>query len=214
MLKIVSIVFSSILFIGCKSSSKEVLPFYNDASFTPKFLNKDLAGKIITHHIADFSFIDQDSNIFSSEKIQGKIHIANFFFTGCGNICPGMMRKLSSVQRQYKDDGIYFLSFSVTPWSDSVSRLRDYSRLHQIESKNWKLLTGKTSDIYRIARQSYFAEEALGFNKDSSNFLHTEHVLLVDDKKRIRGIYNGTLQLDMNQLSNDILLLKQEIGHD
>jgi protein SCO1 len=55
-----------------------------------------------------------------------------------------------------------------------------------------------------LARQSYFAEEDIGFNKDSTEFLHTEHVLLVDRRKRIRGIYNGTLQLEIKQLIKDI----------
>jgi protein SCO1 len=48
------------------------------------------------------------------------------------------------------------------------------------------------------------------FTKDSTDFLHTEHILLVDKSKRIRGIYNGTLQLEIEQMIKDIqtLLLK------
>ncbi|MFX5752338.1 hypothetical protein ABTE32_23240, partial [Acinetobacter baumannii] len=59
-------------------------------------------------------------------------------------------------------------------------------------------------------RKSYFAEEDLGFTKDSTEFLHTEHTMLVDRYGRIRGIYNGTLQLEMEQLIKDIQLLKKE----
>jgi protein SCO1 len=61
-----------------------------------------------------------------------------------------------------------------------------------------------------LARQSYFAEEDLGFTKDSTEFLHTEHCILVDRQQRIRGIYNGTLALDMEQLVKDIELLRKE----
>jgi protein SCO1/2 len=32
----------------------------------------------------------------------------------------------------------------------------------------------------------------------------------VDEKKRIRGIYNGTLDLEIEQLIKDITLLKKE----
>ncbi|MFX4827895.1 hypothetical protein ABTB65_19375, partial [Acinetobacter baumannii] len=60
------------------------------------------------------------------------------------------------------------------------------------------------------ARKSYFAEEDLGFTKDSTEFLHTEHTMLVDRNGRIRGIYNGTLQLEIEQLIKDIQLLKKE----
>jgi protein SCO1 len=69
---------------------------------------------------------------------------------------------------------------------------------------------GYKADIYAMARTSYFAEEDLGFTKDSTEFLHTEHVLLVDKNQHIRGIYNGTLQLEMEQLIKDIFSLKKE----
>ena len=72
---------------------------------------------------------------------------------------------------------------------------------------DWHFLTGKKNRIYDLARKSYFVEREIGFSKDSSDFLHTEHVILVDQNKRIRGIYNSTLQLDIEQLKNDIIVL-------
>ena len=77
--------------------------------------------------------------------------------------------------------------------------------------KNWFFLTGEKSKIYKLARKSYFAEEILGFTKDSTDFLHTEHVLLVDKNFKIRGIYNSTLSLEIKNLSADIdILLKNK----
>ena len=55
-----------------------------------------------------------------------------------------------------------------------------------------------------------FSEENIGFSKDSSDFLHTEHVMLVDKTGRIRGVYNGTLILEMQQLAEDIRSLQNE----
>ena len=81
---------------------------------------------------------------------------------------------------------------------------------NNIQNKNWHFLTGLKSDIYTLARQSYFAEEDLGFTKDSTEFLHTEHFILIDKHKRIRGIYNGTLPLEMERLIDDIVTLKKE----
>ncbi|MEY3562668.1 MAG: SCO family protein [Bacteroidota bacterium] len=208
MSRIAWIVFSFLFIWGCKTSEKDVLPYYNDPSFTPLFLNASDADKKIIHRIGDFVFTDQQGEPFDAEQLNGKIHVANFFFTGCGSICPGMMQKLSVVQKAVMNEHIIFLSFSVTPWSDSVPRLKAYADLHNIDDQKWKLLTGKTSEIYYVARRFYYAEEALGFTKDSTNFLHTEHVLLIDANKRIRGIYNGTIQLDMNQLIKDIQLLQ------
>lgn len=192
--------------------SVKALPYYNTPDFSPVFLNGAASvEKIITHTIGRFDLKNQNGHAFSEKDVEGKIHVANFFFTGCGSICPGMMNKIAKLNHAYeKDSGVVFLSFSVTPWRDSVSRLREYANTNKINAPNWHLLTGPKSDIYTLARRSYFAEEALGFTKDSTDFLHTEHVLLVDKTGRIRGIYNGTLDLDMEQLERDIRLLKAE----
>ena len=102
------------------------------------------------------------------------------------------------------------LSFSVTPWIDSVQKLKSYVKDKDIKMKNWYFLTGEKSKIYELARKSYFAEKDIGFTKDSTDFLHTEHFLLVDKTLRIRGIYNGTLSLEMQHLIEDIKLLKNQ----
>ena len=88
--------------------------------------------------------------------------------------------------------------------------LKRYKKQNEIENQSWYFLTGNKADIYKLARQSYFAEEDIGFSKDSTEFLHTEHFVLVDKTKRIRGIYNGTLTLEMQQLIEDIKILKTE----
>ena len=143
--------------------------------------------------------------------IEGKIHVANFIFTSCGSICPTMTRHLKLVQDEFRSDTtVVLLSYSVTPWIDTVDKLKIFADKNGINSTNWHLLTGNKSEIYTLARQSYFAEEDLGFTKDSTEFLHTEHVLLVDKNKRIRGIYNGTLQLEAEQLIEDIKTLTKE----
>ena len=102
------------------------------------------------------------------------------------------------------------LSYSVTPWIDQPSVLKRYIKKNNITNANWQFLTGNRSVIYNLARQAYFAEENIGFKKDSTEFLHTEHVILVDKTKRIRGIYNGTLALEMQHLVEDIRTLQQE----
>ena len=105
---------------------------------------------------------------------------------------------------------VVMLSYSVTPWIDSVPKLKSYTQDYEITKREWHFLTGKTSDIYTLARKSYFAEEDLGFTKDSTDFLHTEHVLLIDQALKIRGVYNGTLPLEITQLAKDIELLLEK----
>lgn len=196
---------------GCAAKEKTSLPFYNTPDFTPVFASLPEAQKTIDHVIAPFSFTDQNGSTISDKDIIGKIHVANFIFTSCGSICPVMTKHMKLVQEAFYDNSeVVLLSYSVTPWMDSVGRLKVYAANNKITSPNWHLLTGSKGAIYSLARQSYFAEEDLGFTKDSTEFLHTEHMLLIDRQKRIRGIYNGTLQLEAEQMIKDIRRLLTE----
>lgn len=206
----ISFAISICLFISCSSKKQEVnLPYYNTPEFTPQFFQSEKqAADSITHTIPAFSFTNQDGKQITQKDIEGKIHVANFIFTRCGSICPVITKHMKRVQDAFGNNpDVIMLSYSVTPWIDNVSQLKSYADNNDINSANWHLLTGKQGDIYKLARQSYFAEEDLGFTKDSTDFLHTEHILLIDKTKRIRGIYNGTLQLEIEQMIKDIRVL-------
>ena len=214
MYRTVFLLLSSILFFSCKEKNKDSIdmPFYNSAEFDPIFIkDKSQVPKKITHTIDDFSFLNQDSIAINESIIENKIHVANFIFTSCGSICPVMTSNFKIVGNSFKNDNeVVLLSFSVTPWIDRPYVLKNYKTKNGITNANWHFLTGDRASIYKLARQSYFAEENIGFSKDSTEFLHTEHVILVDKTKRIRGIYNGTLSLEMKHLVEDIRSLQEE----
>jgi len=205
-LRNLSIVF---LMASCSSAPVSELPYYNTPDFTPLFLTEKQAAETVIHSIPDFAFLDQNESLFSSKSLDNKIHVANFIFTTCSGICPNMTSNMKIAENAFFNDSLVkILSFSVTPWIDDSKKLLDYAAFYQIKSNNWHFLTGDKSKIYDLARKSYFAEEDFGFTKDSTDFLHTEHFILVDQNKKIRGIYNGTLQLEAEQLVKDIAVLK------
>ena len=191
--------------ISCYEN-KKALPFYNSPDFTPIFEEP----KSEIHIIKEFVFTNQNEEDFGSMDLVGKIHVANFMFTSCTNICPIMTTNMTKIENEFEnDEGVQLVSFTVTPWIDSPELLKRYKKEFTQNSSNWNFLTGDKKKIYKLARESYFAEEEIGFTKDSSDFLHTEHFLLVDKKLRIRGIYNGTLKLEMMQIIEDIKTLKK-----
>jgi len=214
MYRIVFLLISSVFLLSCSEKKEQAikLPYYNAPDFTPFFINDTkIANAKITHTISDFNFLDEDSIFISNKIIEGKIHVADFIFTRCGSICPIMTSNLKLVSDAFqKDTSVVLLSYSVTPWIDKPAVLKKYKKDNHIENAQWYFLTGAKADIYTLARTAYFAEEDIGFSKDSAEFLHTEHVLLIDKSKRIRGIYNGTLALEMQQLIEDIHTLKEE----
>lgn len=199
-----------ISFFSCHNQGRPQLPYYNAPDFTPLWLQDGKATDTL-HTIAPFSFTDQQGATINNESFRGKVYVANFFFTSCPGICPKMMKNMKTVADTFRNDRrVAFISHSVTPDIDSVPRLHSYGQKHAIDAVRWHLVTGRQKDIYQLARQSYFVEKEIGFNLDSSQFLHTEHFILVDRNGHIRGIYNGTVALDMLRLEDDIrILLKQ-----
>lgn len=185
------------------------MPYYNQADFTPEWIGAEAQAYDSIHTIKKFSFTDQNGETVTNRSLQGRIYVANFFFTICPSICTKMTSNLEMVYNEYKGDPeVKFLSHSVMPWVDSVHVLRRYADLRGLNSGQWHFVTGDKDQIYTLARQSYFAEKEIGLDKETDEFLHTENFILVDGKGRIRGVYNGTIPLEMKRLSQDIATLK------
>ena len=201
-----------ILIVGCKSTPEPLaLPFINKPDFTPEWTNKTDAGYNSIHTIPAFSFTNQNGETVTEKTVANKIYVADFFFTRCGSICPKMTADMGILQDKYKDDnGVLLLSHSVTPEMDSVPVLKRYAENKGIISGKWHLLTGDKTAIYAIAKQQYYAGDIIGYYQTGNEFLHTENFILIDKKRRIRGVYNGTLPLEMERLIDDITTLKKE----
>ena len=199
-----------LLLTGCFSVStdkQDQLPYYTSADFTPRWLNSKEADTI--HRIPDFSFTDQQGETVTQKTFDNKITVVDFFFTSCPGICKKLTKNLLAVQSVFKNDNnVLLLSHSVTPEHDSVSVLHAYAQSNGIDAGKWRLVTGNKNKIYTIARSAYFADEDLGMQQDSTTFLHTENILLIDKQHHIRGVYKGTLPSEIDDLIADIKKLE------
>ena len=188
---------------------KEVLPV-----FQPAQVNKELVDSTIQyvkkyHTIADFSLINQNGKTVTQDTYNDKIYIADFFFTTCQTICPIMTDNMVILQNQLKlDPEVMLLSHTVTPKIDSVAQLKKYALEKGVLDAKWNLVTGDKKEIYQLARKSYLAVKSNG-NGGEYDMIHTENFILVDQKKRIRGYYDGTNLEDIELLLRDIKLLKE-----
>tara|TARA_B100000767_G_C19575133_1_gene454936 strand:- start:58 stop:738 length:681 start_codon:yes stop_codon:yes gene_type:complete len=186
------------------------LKIYNPADVNPRLVDESILHVQKNHNIADFNLINQNGKKITNKDYEGKIYIADFFFTRCQNICIAMAYNMSELQEFYKNDtDIMFLSHSVTPLIDSVSVLKEYAMNKGVIDGKWNVTTGEKKHIYGLARKSYFAVLDEG-NGDENDFIHTEQFILVDKKRRIRGYYDGTNDQEMEKLKEDIVFLKEE----
>ncbi len=192
------------LLLNCQSK-KETLPFYNTANFTAEWIDIHNPKYKQIHTIKPFTFQDQTGSLYGSDSLKGKIYVANFFFTICPSICPKMTNNLSILQGKFTQEMDFkMISFSVTPWIDSVETLKKYGKKHHVNVNQWHLLTGQKEAIYKLGRQSFFAENTLGLKKGKDDFLHTEAMLLIDRNARIRGIYNATNPDEIDRITQNI----------
>lgn len=194
-----------------KEKETVALPFYNSADFTPEWVAKTSPAYDSIHTIPAFRFTNQYGETITEQNYQGKIYVADFFFTSCPGICKQLTTHLGLVQKAFQDDSrVLLLSHSVTPDLDSVPVLLKYAAAFGVQKGKWNLVTGNRDQLYTLARRSYFADEDLGEKKSASDFLHTENLLLIDTHRRIRGVYKGTSLQDVNDLIHDIKLLEKE----
>ncbi len=213
---IFNLVLGSMLLFACTQEKTKCnhlgkLPYYNEASFTPIWLEKNDKKVHELHRIRPFQLINQNGEIISDKTFEGKIYVTDFFFTSCPGICPKMTANMKILQDTFlHEEDFLLLSHSVTPSRDSVPVLKKYATNKGILSEKWHLATGNQEEIYNLGRQVYFVEEDLGLAKEADEFLHTENFVLIDKNKHIRGIYNGLNKTAIQQLIKDVKTLIAE----
>ena len=220
---IVFIIFLSgagiIIYLNLDWQNNRKLPVFQPNDINPELVDSLLHGrgrgiKGGDHCISNFELTDQLNQKISKKLLYNKIVVANFFFVSCPSICPKMTQNLLTIHRQYiEDSSLLILSHTVWPEVDQVPLLFSYAEKYDVNHNTWRFLTGKKEELYRLARQDYLAAPDINdpnFQHGSNaDFIHTENIILLDTKQRIRGYYNGTDSLEMDRLLEDIEILKK-----
>jgi protein SCO1/2 len=199
-----------------------IMYFYLTRGYN-NFIKLEIIGEA-DYSIDDFSFINQDSVTITRDSLLGSIYVANFFFTSCPTICPTMTRNMSYLQDKLSVyPNIRFLSHTVDPVNDTPEKLIKYVDLMQqknisIDLSNWDFVTGDKDKLYESAA-NYFVNASVD-SLAPGGFLHSEYFILIDKQGRVRsgidingnvvGAYDGTSEVQMKDLINDINVLMAE----
>src|SRR5689334_14082801 len=136
------------LLSGCIKKKETPLPIYGEREI--------VGADTVYHTIADFKFVDQDSSFITNETFNGKIYVADFFFTSCRTICPIMKTQMLRVYDSIQNDPeVLLLSHSIDPEYDTVGLLHDFAERLGVKSSKWHFVTGNKDDIYKIAQTGY-----------------------------------------------------------
>lgn len=190
---------------------KKSLPIYGPSMINPELADSSIQHVGRTHRVGAFSFINQNGQIINQNTFEGKIYVADFFFTTCGSICPKMTKNMGVLQKVFLNEPrVLLLSHTVIPEIDDVPTLKNYATAKGVVNNKWHLVTGDKRKIYEMARKSYLAVK-LGRPDELYDMVHTENFVLIDDKKRVRGFYNGTSQQGIDSLITDIRWLLKDL---
>jgi protein SCO1 len=189
-------------------------------------ISKTVDGKAVTdtiwHKLPDFTLQNQLGQNIGWENMEGKTVVASFFFTRCPTICPSLTENIKRLQKEITNtnkvgdknpDFLQFLSFTVDPERDSVQDLKRWADRFQIDPVNWWLLTGDKKTIYDLSIEHMKIPAVDGKGIDTS-FFHTDRVVLIDNKRNIRGYYHGLDTMSLKQLAHDIIFLTLEKDPD
>lgn len=195
------IVFFTVLVLGFFFVLKAVIPGYGEKSFQ------------VLNQVKPFTFTNQDGKLISEKNVEGKVYVAEYFFTTCTGICPILNGNMKNIYNRYKDEPDFLiLSHTCDPETDSVGRLKQYSDSLQVDHNKWLFLTGSKENLYNAARVSYLLDDPKNnLQNIKDQFLHTQFFALVDRNGKVRKkIYDGLKKNELKELENDIAVLLRE----
>jgi protein SCO1 len=181
--------------------SKRKLPYYGEHIYTDT--------DTTFHTVADFRLVNQEGDTVTNADFADKIYVADFFFTSCPTICPKMKAEMLRVYEKIEGNReVTILSHTIDPKHDNVEVLLDFSQKLGVGTPTWHFLTGDKDEIYDLS-MSYMVLSAEDPNAPGG-YAHSGAFLLVDKKRRIRGVYDGTEPAQVDLLLADIDILLKE----
>jgi protein SCO1/2 len=192
--------FFIILVIGFYVALTQVIPGYGKVKLP------------VLSYVRPFQFVDQDGKTISERDLEGKVYVAEYFFTTCKSICPILNTNLRPIHDAFRNETRFLiLSHTCDPETDSSARLKFYADSIKADTRQWWFLTGRKDSLYNAARNSYLLDDPKNnFQSIDDQFLHTQFFALVDKNGQVRKIYDGLQKEEIEELKKDIKGLLEE----
>ena len=195
------VVFFTVLVVGFFFVLKAVIPGYGQRKFQ------------VLNQVKPFTFTNQDGRLISERSVEGKVYVAEYFFTSCTGICPILNDNMKTIYEKYKNEPDFLiLSHTCDPETDSVARLKKYADSLKVDDNKWLFLTGSKENLYNAARVSYLLDDPKNNMENiKDQFLHTQFFALIDRNGKVRKkIYDGLKKNELRELEKDIAVLLKE----
>lgn len=206
-MKPVILCFMALMTLSCK---REKLPFLGEPDTVLEMVDGIETEVLKYPKIPQYSFVNHEGKKFTEAEMEGKVYVADFFFTTCPTICPVMKSNMLTVFEHFKDnDVVRILSHTIDPDHDTPAVLNKYASDMKLTGDTWQFVTGNREDIYEICQKHYFVS-AMEAPNQPGGLIHSGSFVLIDKNKYVRGIYDGTSKESTAKLIKDMEGLLEE----
>ncbi|OPH60378.1 hypothetical protein BC351_17940 [Paenibacillus ferrarius] len=160
-----------------------------------------------------FQLQDLDGKSVASQDTDGKVRLVYFFYSFCPDVCMPTTFLLTQVQDALKKKDLFgtkaeILSITVDPNRDTPAVLKEFGNKFETkpDPSGWMFLRGEEAKIHKLAEDYGI----MVIKEKDGNFSHSNAILLVDPKGKIRNYYDaGNPQLDADHIVKDVVTLSK-----
>lgn len=165
-------------------------------------------GDTVFRQVTDFSLTSSRGDKFTASDMDGAITVVHFFDTTSPAFAE-IFSQLVRLQEGFEEyPEVNLVSITSEPERDSAAVLQQYATTYRAKKGQWYILTGDRQEILDLARQGF--ELPVG----KQRVLVTDRLLLLDKERKVRGIYIGTDEKEIERLITEISVLRDGYSKD
>ena len=164
------------------------------------------SGDTVFQQVPDFSLVSGQGGRFTALDLEDHITVVHFFDTASPEL-QEISSQLVRLQEKFEEyPEVEIVSISIDPEHDSAAVLQQYAATYGAKEDKWYVLTGDRQEINELAQEGFMLP--LG----KQRVLVTDRLMLLDKDKKVRGIYKGTDEKEIERLVTEINVLRDEYG--
>ena len=143
--------------------------------------------------VPSFSLVERSGSAIRRADLDGTPWFADFVYTNCHGSCPTLSAEMARLQRRVGDRA-RLVSFSVDPARDTPETLTEYADRFGASADRWFFAGGDVEAMRRLIRDGFHLAvlDAPATEKEPAGAItHSEKIVLVDARGRIRRYYDG-----------------------
>ena len=168
----------------------------------------------VFHQIAPFQLLSSNGREVSSAELGKGLYIAQFF--GADEVSARVARQLLRVQEKFRHESrVRLVTFVLNGDTSQTAALPRLAEQYGTIAGKWFFLTGALDTLKRLTQQQY---RLTADPKQLPGAVYTANIpagrlLLVDNQRRVRGIYDGTDGREIDRLLTEVTVQLYDYEH-